>query len=145
VEKPPRPLAERLMSQGAVWNSFILAATGEALLELFRHRMGRELELLRDALRTVSGAQRPARRLMRIYERLRPRDFSRDLLEGVEGRLALVRVPSCGWTDLGTPERVGQCIARRPPRPVRAGSAGRGLVRLDRAYGRALSSELASG
>jgi len=51
-------------------------------------------------------------RLGRIYEDLSVRDFSRDVLQGAERDLRLMRVPECGWTDLGTPERVAACVER---------------------------------
>jgi hypothetical protein len=39
-------------------------------------------------------------------------DFSRDLLEGRESSLCVMRVPPCGWSDLGTPHRVGETVRR---------------------------------
>jgi hypothetical protein len=35
-----------------------------------------------------------------------PLDFSRDVLEVQAARLKVLSVPGCGWTDLGTPQRV---------------------------------------
>jgi hypothetical protein len=48
------------------------------------------------------------------YETLPTRDFSRDVLEGQESRLEVVRLAPCGWSDLGTPQRVAQTLARLP-------------------------------
>jgi hypothetical protein len=45
-------------------------------------------------------------------EHLRSVDFSRDVLEGKESMLRVLTVPHCGWTDLGTPERVGAILDR---------------------------------
>lgn len=36
--------------------------------------------------------------------------------------LSLLQAPTCGWTDLGTPERVAECLALLPPRPLGARS-----------------------
>jgi hypothetical protein len=52
-------------------------------------------------------------------------DFSRDVLAGSEVHLRRRMAGPCGWTDLGTPERVGQLLATLPaethaPRMARA-------------------------
>jgi len=47
-----------------------------------------------------------------MYERLPTVDFSRHLLEGHEALLRVVRVPACGWSDLGTPHRVAEALRR---------------------------------
>jgi mannose-1-phosphate guanylyltransferase len=52
--------------------------------------------------------------LLGLYDRLPELDFSRDLLEGHAADLCVVRVPSCGWSDLGTPRRVGEIVRRLP-------------------------------
>ncbi len=41
-------------------------------------------------------------------------DFSRDLLEGHEAALSVLPVPACGWSDLGTPHRVGETLRKLP-------------------------------
>jgi hypothetical protein len=45
-----------------------------------------------------------------IYQNLRTVDFSKDVLQGRESMLRVLNVPHCGWTDLGTPERVGRIL-----------------------------------
>jgi hypothetical protein len=49
-----------------------------------------------------------------MYTRLPDLDFSRALLEGNESMLRVLRVPPCGWSDLGTPQRVGMALRRLP-------------------------------
>ena len=51
-----------------------------------------------------------------MYTRLPDLDFSRDLLEGREASLCVLRAPPCGWSDLGTPHRVGETLRRLPGR-----------------------------
>jgi mannose-1-phosphate guanylyltransferase len=102
-------LAEQLFASGALWNSFLFAVRGSALLRAF----GRRLPELTDAFMRVH-AQVPnvrAEHLEALYEPLEARDFSRDVLQGEEPRLRLEIVPPCGWTDLGTPARVEACLA----------------------------------
>ena len=106
VEKPPADVASRLRRQGGVWNSFLLAARGAELLDIIRRRapdVVLELEVARS-----EDAAVPA------YATLRTVDFSRDILEGEESCLRVLTVPSCGWTDLGTPARVWECVHALP-------------------------------
>jgi len=37
-------------------------------------------------------------------------DFSREILERQAAHLRVIRVPPCGWTDLGTPHRVASTV-----------------------------------
>jgi mannose-1-phosphate guanylyltransferase len=110
VEKPESALANELFQGGAVWNSFILAARGRALLDLFEQRLPNLVALL-AAIGRVAPAAREAL-YARAYAELDTQDFSRDVLAGCERRLRVLATPPCGWTDLGTPERVAQCLAR---------------------------------
>jgi mannose-1-phosphate guanylyltransferase len=114
VEKPGAQQAEELARDGGLWNSFILVARARTLLELYRQRRP---ELV-DRLAGVQALARDERAaaLCELYRSLPVADFSRDLLQGAERRLALVVVPPCGWSDLGTPERLRR-VARRPPPP----------------------------
>jgi hypothetical protein len=50
----------------------------------------------------------------RLYQRLSTVDFIHDVLEGQEASLRVVPVPKCGWTDVGTPQRVAQALLRLP-------------------------------
>jgi mannose-1-phosphate guanylyltransferase len=109
VEKPSPSEACELLAHGAVWSSFVLAADGQALLGLCERRLPALVACLRAAF-AAPAAERDAR-LARAYEHLESADFSRDVLQGSEERLCLEVVPPCGWTDLGTPERVASCLA----------------------------------
>jgi mannose-1-phosphate guanylyltransferase len=115
VEKPAAPRAQTLLQRGALWNSFITAASASALLKLFAGAFHFTI----DAMRSLSGSD-----LETAYRELRSVDFSRDVLQGNENVLQVLRVPACGWTDLGTPKRVRAILQRleearlRPaPRP----------------------------
>jgi mannose-1-phosphate guanylyltransferase len=109
VEKPDACLATELFASGGVWNSFLFAAWGANLLAAFAERLPGMLARFRAAFE--GGLQGRQERLVALYEQLEQRDFSRDVLQGSEGRLRLEVVPPCGWTDLGTPERVERCVA----------------------------------
>ena len=103
IEKPNEIRARVLLDQGALWNVFIMAASVRTLLSLFDSKY----EPTIAAMRGFEGAN-----LEGLYEHLSSVDFSRDVLEGKESMLRVLTVPHCGWTDLGTPERVGAILDR---------------------------------
>jgi len=47
-----------------------------------------------------------------LYPQLPTLDFSRDVVQGQESRLRVLTVPACGWSDLGTPQRVADTLNR---------------------------------
>jgi len=112
VEKPPSRLAMRLLKRGGLWNSFILLARGRTLLELYRLRLPELLTGMEDALELDRLSGGGSRHMNLFYKGLDATDFSRNLLQGAESRLSVVPVRPCGWSDLGTPERVARCVER---------------------------------
>jgi len=118
LEKPSHDEAGRLVRRGALWNSFILACRAHCLIELFVTRCPEVVEALRATDLHDYAA------IVRIYEQLPQLDFSRDIVIGQEGRLAVMPVPHCGWSDLGTPERLAEALAHcAPPSAVAATSS----------------------
>ncbi|HSC09278.1 MAG TPA: sugar phosphate nucleotidyltransferase [Steroidobacteraceae bacterium] len=120
VEKPDPAAAHRLIEAGGVWNSFIFAAYGSAVLSLVRERAPDIVDDLETAL--ARDAQGPSLAVSDLYEQLPQIDFSRDVLQGAAARLRVLSVPQCGWNDLGTPQRVTRTLRQiqsphlaRPP------------------------------
>lgn len=114
VEKPSLIRAHQLLSQGALWNTFIVAVKAATLLELFKQRCAGILEEMHAV---VGGAHEPKLRrylLGDLYARLPALDFSRDILQGFESFLEVLSVPACGWSDLGTPRRIREVLHRWP-------------------------------
>jgi len=107
VEKPATDAARAALAAGALVNSFLIAADGRVLLDLFR----RAVPALVDALEAMEGGDATA---IARYDRLPVLDFSRDVIERSvdDARLFVQRIPSCGWSDLGTPERLGAATGR---------------------------------
>lgn len=114
-EKPSAEHAQELMALGALWNLFILVGSVSALLGLFMEEHGAMVREMREALKDQAGGRHDAVDL--LYDRIAAIDFSHDILEVQAHRLQVVRVPHCGWTDLGTPQRVAAAI-----RNISAGS-----------------------
>ena len=110
VEKPSPAVAAELVARGALWNTFMFAATATTVLELVRARLPIIVDSLESALAIGPGA------VAALYERLPTVDFSRAVLEGAVERLRVLPVPACGWCDLGTPRRVAACATQARPR-----------------------------
>jgi mannose-1-phosphate guanylyltransferase len=114
VEKPPLLRTHQLLAQGALWNTFIVAAKGSTLLQLFKQRYA---GLLEEMQAIVHGTHEPklSRVLLdELYIHLPTLDFSRDILQGIESYLEVLSVPACGWSDLGTPRRIREVLHRWP-------------------------------
>ena len=113
VEKPSVQKARELITSGALWSTFIVAAHATSLLELIERHYPQVVSAVRHAL--AAELEAPAR-LADLYETLPDLDFSRDLLVRVDRRkLRVLPVAGCGWSDLGTPERLVQTLSRLPP------------------------------
>lgn len=109
VEKPEPDLARELFESGALWSSFILVARGRTLLDQFTERLPDQVAALWGAF-AVKRSERQAA-LDHAYEHLQFADFSRSVLTGSEPVSRVLETPPCGWTDLGTPARVAECLA----------------------------------
>lgn len=115
VEKPGYSVAREIIDAGGLWNTFIMVAAARTLLELFMPRyaaivMEMQVSLAKGQTAGSPTGSWPA--LLSLYDRLPKLDFSRDLLEGRAADLCVLRVPPCGWSDLGTPGRVGEIVQR---------------------------------
>ena len=119
VEKPQPPLARQLLKQGALWNSFIFAAHGPALLGLIRAARPDNVERVETALARDARTGSRSRALEEVYDDLPALDFSRGVMQGAESALRVLTAPACGWSDLGTPRRVAEALKRFEPKPAR--------------------------
>jgi len=120
VEKPPPQVATALIAQGALWNTFIIAAAGQALIDaFFAERFAMVIAQIEKFLNRTTRDGRTTPRawsdLTSIYETFPVVDFSRDILAGREAELRVVEASACGWSDLGTPKRVAETLARLQP------------------------------
>ena len=125
VEKPPVGEARELIEHGALWNAFIVASTAHALLALFRRRIPRIVNAMRAAVQGDLRAGSKGRATVDLYGQLPTIDFSREILPGQETHLRVLTVAPCGWSDLGTPERVENAlrlVAQHESEPPISGS-----------------------
>jgi mannose-1-phosphate guanylyltransferase len=113
VEKPPLRLAVELQNRGGVWNSFIMAGRAQAFLDLYATRFSEVVLAMIDAMKAEAAGWASCG-LRDLYDDLPEIDFSRHVISGFESRLRLLAVPVCGWSDLGTPERVARTLTGLP-------------------------------
>lgn len=132
VEKPDPGTRDRLMAEGALINTFIFAARAEALLDLFLKSVPGVVGPFLEWLRRDGGRWTA---LETLYRTLPPCDFSRDVLERNPESLVMLPLPACGWSDLGTAERLlayldGHAPETRARIPVRESASDRPAPRV---------------
>ena len=108
LEKPSTENVGQMVSRGALINSFILVARVQAMLDLY----GQTLPDILRAFRRCTPTSPAELAIRRLYEDLPSLDLSRDVLERASGSLSVVRVPPCGWSDLGTLDRLRFFLAQ---------------------------------
>jgi mannose-1-phosphate guanylyltransferase len=118
AEKPGPEGAQVLMRRGALVNSLILVAPADLILRLYQETLPGILGALLDC----PGDAVDRERLAEIYESIPTSDFSRHVLARSVRHLSVVQVPSCGWSDLGTPDRLRR-FGIRPSGGVPVGTA----------------------
>lgn len=111
VEKPDGGSAKELMRSGALWSSFTFVVAGKTLMDLFRRLMPWLVDKFNRSLTFATGSGRRYA-ILSLYDRLPTVDFSKSLLEQACEDVHVLPVPPCGWTDLGTPQRVSKCAMR---------------------------------
>ena len=104
-EKPPRPVAERLMRAGCLWNSFVTVGAPAALRRLVR-LAAPSLAAAFGQLYARLGTPSELEMADEVYASLSSVDFSRDILQVRPEHLAVLPVTGVAWNDLGSPERV---------------------------------------
>lgn len=110
VEKPGADRVRALIDEGALCNSFILAASGRALLDLFERHCPAAVTRLRNF---VAASLEPAacrEGLAPLFREIPSVDFSEEIIAAEISKLRVLRLPPCGWSDLGTPARLDRVL-----------------------------------
>jgi mannose-1-phosphate guanylyltransferase len=114
VEKPNAPFAQVLIDAGAMWNAFIVAAHAQALHQMFAQRFPRIVAEMRSVIEQNPCTGDAPDAVIDLYRGLPDIDFSRQILQSAASVLRVLRVKHCGWSDLGTPQRVAKVLRRLP-------------------------------
>lgn len=110
-EKPTAPVAQSLMDQGCLWNSFVMIGRVDALLKMTRRAL-REVHDAFAAIAPTFGTVAEPQAVRAVYERLGETNFSHEVLAARPEDLTVMRVGDVGWSDLGDPSRVLATLAR---------------------------------
>jgi mannose-1-phosphate guanylyltransferase len=114
VEKPDAGRARSLVKSGALWNAFIVMAHADQLLQLFARKYPQIVANMKKAVeQDIESPDKPDATTV-LYRTLINIDFSRDLLAGEESALCVLPVGRCGWSDIGTPQRLAQILQGLP-------------------------------
>ncbi len=112
-EKPSLSVAQELLLRVCLWNTFVTIGRASAFIDLLQTATP-------NALRTLSAGIR-AGRLDASYGSIPSVDFSRGVLACQPERLLVIRDVASGWTDLGSPRRVFDAVARQGTAPTWVG------------------------
>jgi mannose-1-phosphate guanylyltransferase len=119
-EKPAPKVAQQLLWRGCLWNSLVMVARLSTFLGLFLITLP-ELHKSFTAIESEIGTASEQARVQRLYGRISPSDFSREVLARCPINLAVLQVSGVQWSDLGEPRRVTRLFAGRGLQPLRDG------------------------
>ncbi|MEX0829863.1 MAG: sugar phosphate nucleotidyltransferase [Nitrospirales bacterium] len=105
VEKPESADGERLLNQGALWNTLVFVANVETLWNAGWTCVPAVMERF-EQLRVSIGTPAEKLVLQTIYDDMPTHDFCRDVLQGLSGQLGVMKLEKVLWSDWGRPERI---------------------------------------
>lgn len=117
LEKPSAAEADAALTNGALWNTLVLAASVEALWTL-GHRCFPEVMTLFERLGTTIGTSEESTVLEAIYRDMPVKNFSTDLLQRVPDRIAVMELSQVLWSDWGKPARIANTLRRIGRQPA---------------------------
>jgi len=115
VEKPAAAEATALLRTGALWNTLICASTAYALALIYAES---EIHWPMHARNAAPVPAVDADLPRQPDEESFHLDFSKHVLSARADRLRVLSLPHCGWSDLGTPERMRAWMRRRESETV---------------------------
>lgn len=116
-EKPNSLRAQVLHLRGCLWNSFVLVASVQALLDVIEKALP-DLYRTFSCLTPIFGRSDEAQLVPALYESLESTNFSQDVLARFPQTLAVAKVTGVRWNDLGEPKRVMASLKIAGQHPV---------------------------
>jgi len=112
VEKPSVDDAKAAITRGALWNTFVMAASVEALWSAGVQAIPDVMSRFASLVPRI-GTPAEAATLAAIYRDMPMANFSRDVLERATDRCLLVRLDGVEWSDWGHADRIEATLAQR--------------------------------
>lgn len=104
-EKPNQQEAQQLFDQGFLWNSLVVAAKCERLVQMYRQH----LKIIYDAFKrgkSVYGTSEEEQYITDAFHSIPSKNFSKCLLEEIPDSLFALRVEGILWSDWGNTEQL---------------------------------------
>jgi mannose-1-phosphate guanylyltransferase len=118
-EKPTSEQANRFYLKGYLWNTMIMVGRVQIFKDLavsLIPDLAAEFEPYRELVRQSAGnghlADQEREVLQKIYSRLRPANFSREILQHAPDKTLVMPMPDIDWNDWGRPCRISESLAR---------------------------------
>lgn len=111
-EKPTLEAAGRLFASGALWNTFVVVGSVNALLDIAFSAVPELVINLSDACQFNARGNSLIPR-QSVYDGIPSTDFSRRVLASNAHKLLALRLHSMDWHDLGQPDRVVSLVRAR--------------------------------
>ncbi|MEX5215156.1 MAG: sugar phosphate nucleotidyltransferase [Nitrospiraceae bacterium] len=111
VEKPTALEADRVLAEGALWSTLVIAAQVETLWDLGRQILPELVQTLEGLNVSAGGSSNPAMPSV-LSDTLPSYDFSKDFLEQIPDYLAAVEMQDVLWSDWGRPLRIASTLRR---------------------------------
>lgn len=110
-EKPNLNVAQALMNQGCLWNSFVMVGRVNSFLRMTQRALPELYESF-SAVAPTFGTESEGRALNNLYSWISSSNFSQEVLSQRPDDLAVMHVSEVGWSDLGEPKRVFSTLQR---------------------------------
>lgn len=114
-EKPTADLARSLLTEGGLWNSFVMVFRLNRMIELLQYVAPKEFEHM------WQSSDDPGK-IGEVYQTLTPWNFSSHVLARIPQHLLVLPVEDVHWSDWGTRESIEhtlRALNRTPPWAVR--------------------------
>lgn len=115
-EKPSKFMAQVLQLRGCLWNSFVMVASAQALLDCIE-TAAPKLYRAFSCMPPLFGTAAEPRAVESLYHRLDEVNFSHQVLAQRPAQLAVIPMTGIRWNDLGDPKRVLASLVMAGVRP----------------------------
>jgi mannose-1-phosphate guanylyltransferase len=110
-EKPSPPIARELYARRCLWNSFVVVARVQTLLDVFEHKLPHLTHAFVQILPALE-TKHEARTVENLYRHLLSTNFSRRILANTGLNLGVLPVFGLRWSDLGDARRVMETLCQ---------------------------------
>lgn len=109
-EKPSLKSAQKLLSKGCLWNSFVMIGRVETFLRMIRRKLPVLYSMFVEIKESL-GTSVESETISVLYKKINETNFSSEVLEKCRSELFVLPVGKVGWSDWGEPQRVLGALA----------------------------------